>query len=156
MTGRLVKIPTSLTPLAELKMLNGVDPDDLNSNDWKTWILEEEVIYSQGPGSPAIVVPVGFMTDFASIPRPFRNWQQGSVGPQRIGAYLHDWLYSSQSSLSRKHSDQIFRDAMDLAGARWFPRNAMYYALRVGGWFAWRSNQKKLKEQGLFWRHLRA
>jgi hypothetical protein len=149
--GRLLKVPDSLTPLAELAILDGREP---TSSEWKTWVLESEAIWVEKPGSSAIQVPAKFMTDFASIPWLFRWWQTGSVGPQRVAAYFHDWLYSSQSSFSRKHSDQVFREVMKELGSKWLNYNAMYCALRVGGWMAWRSNQKKYKELGPYWRQL--
>ena len=154
--GYLLKTPSSLVPLAELKLFNGEQPTSLKGSDWKTWILESEAVW-QGD-KQVVTVPEGFMTDFASIPWLFRWWQTGGVGPQRIAAYFHDFLYSSQDSVSRRQSDVIFRQVMaDVDNDTWraaFRRNAMYYALRVGGWLAWRSGQKKFREKGADWRVL--
>lgn len=154
--GYLLSVPSSLVPLAELRLLKGVHGSDLGSSDWKTWVLESKAVW-QGE-EEVVTVPSGFMTDFASIPWLFRWWQTGGVGPQRIAAYFHDYLYSSQDSVSRRKSDQIFRQVMaDVDNDTWraaFRRNAMYYALRVGGWLAWRSGQKKFREQGAGWRVL--
>ena len=153
--GYLVKAPLSLKPMATLALLDGRKP---TKHEWKTWVLETPAVW-QSDTSWVITVPPGFMTDFASIPFMFRWWQTGSVGPQRIAAYFHDWLYSSQSDASRKESDRVFRDVMRyVAEDTWrnkFRRNAMYYALRVGGWLAWRSNQKNYREQGKDWRMLK-
>ena len=126
-------------------------------HEWKTWVLESEAIFTHEGQN--YVVPTGFMTDFASIPFFARWWQTGAVGPQRIAAYFHDWLYSEQDSLTRKHSDQIFRLVMQAASddslRNGFRRWAMYLALRVGGFMAWRSNQKSLAEKGHGWRILK-
>lgn len=152
--GYVIRPPESLTPLATLALMEGREP---TSTEWKTWVLDSEAVYFDDTHG-AIVVPECFMTDFASIPFLFRWWQTGSVGPQRFAAYFHDYLYSSQSEIGRRESDRIFRDVMgdvDLPGVRTkFRRWAMYLALRVGGWLAWRSNQKKLAEKGPNWRKL--
>lgn len=152
--GKLLKSPSILLPLAELALNNGRVP---SKNEWKTWVLEREAIWEDGEGN-RIVVPVGFMTDFASIPRAFRWWQTGSVGPQRVAAYFHDWLYSSQNEFNRKTADREFRKVMQFAGGKgvrkFVRRWLMWAALRVGGWMAWRSNQKKFRELGPDWRIL--
>lgn len=149
----LVKTPRSLAPLSALVLMDGGKPE---GHEWKTWVLEGDAVWRDG--WTVITVPEGFMTDFASIPFFARWWQTGSVGPQRIASYFHDWLYSSQSELNRRKSDQVFRDIMkEVVRDGWrfkFRRNVMYLALRIGGYPAWRSNQKKLKELGPRWRML--
>lgn len=150
--GQYLKAPSLLLPLAELALNIGRTP---TPKEWKTWVLEREAIWDDGDGI-RVVVPVGFMTDFASIPRAFRWWQTGSVGPQRVAAYFHDWLYSSQNILDRRQSDDTFRKVMQMAGGKgfFFRRWIMWGALRMGGWLAWRSNQAKLKDLGPQWRVL--
>ncbi len=147
--SKILNVPTSLTPLGELILLEGREP---TKGEWKTWVLESPAVWSDA--ARYVRVPEGFMTDFASIPFMFRWWQTGAVGPQRVAAYFHDWLYSEQSAIGRRKADQIFRDVMGDAGAGAFRRWAMYLGLRVGGWLAWRSNQKKLAKLGAGWRML--
>lgn len=155
--GYLVTVPTSLTPMAELKLLDGVAPQALRGSDWKTWVLETKAIWQDD--WQVVTVPEGFMTDFASIPWMFRWWQTGGTGPQRIAAYFHDYLYSSQNVIDRRESDSIFRQVMDDADGdgfrKAFRRWAMWAALRVGGWPAWRSGQKKYRKYGSDWRILK-
>jgi hypothetical protein len=149
--GRLLQVPKGLTPLAELALLEGRKP---TGHEWKTWVLNTHAVWRENNGE-TIRVPDGFMTDFASIPFLFRWWQTGSVGPQRVAAYFHDWLYSSQTGrFSRKDSDRIFREVMKAAGGSGSKRYAMWAALRVGGFMAWRSNQRKYKKLGPLWRQL--
>ena len=155
--GYLIALPKSLSPVAELKLLNGDDPTLLKSSDWKTWVLESEAVWVDE--SFKVVVPTGFMTDFASIPSVFRGWQTGSVGPHRIAAYFHDYLYSSTDQCTRKEADLLFKQIMDcIDNNSWrakFRRNAMWLALRLGGYFAWRSGQKSFRDLGPHWRILR-
>ena len=94
-----------------------------------------------------INVPAGFETDFASIPRIFRILIP-KLGKYNKAGVVHDWIYQNyriykvpgyQSFIfNRELADQCFRDAMrDLGVAPW-KRNLMYWAVRVGGWMAWR------------------
>jgi hypothetical protein len=143
--------------MAELKLLNGVTPSSLSSSDWKTWVLEDPAVWQDD--YDVVTVPTGFMTDFASIPWVFRWWQTGGAGPQRVAAYFHDYLYSMQTDFNRRGSDRVFREVMQYVDGdgwrKWFRRWAMWSALRVGGWLAWRSGQKKFNTLGSDWRILK-
>ncbi len=99
-----------------------------------------------------IRVPKGFVTDFASIPRPLRIFIP-KLGLWNKAAVLHDWVYQVGEfyawqliagnwfyvpTISREDADLLFLDAMtDLKVKRW-KRNIMYYFVRTWGWLAWR------------------
>lgn len=83
------------------------------------------------------VVPAGFVSDCASIPRllwgvignPFDSrWRRQSV--------LHDYLYAEQP-VPRKAADLMFRDALLSGGLRPAKAWVMYIGVRIGGWLAW-------------------
>ncbi len=82
-----------------------------------------------------LVVPKGFLTDFASLPW-FCWWLR--VKDSRP-AIVHDFLYSKKGGCSRFLADVLFREAMKAAGAPLWKRLIIYYGLRVGGWWAWRT-----------------
>ena len=85
-----------------------------------------------------IVVPVGFDTDFASVPRllwPLLPPQ----GRHSKAAVVHDWLYRHRVA-SRGISDRIFYDAMIDSGVKRWRAYLMWLGLRVGGWVAWKRN----------------
>lgn len=85
-------------------------------------------------GSFSLTVPVGFVTDFASIPTLLQLWLPFD-GPWAEAAVFHDWLYS-RGRCSRFLADAIFREAMDAMGVPWLKRTLMYYAVRIfGAWF---------------------
>lgn len=87
-----------------------------------------------------IVIPPGFITDLASIPRIF----QGLVpvnGHHRRPAVLHDYLYVVQDR-SRLDADRLFLQAMAAIGTRWTQRQIMYRAVRLGGGAAWRRGSR--------------
>lgn len=91
-----------------------------------------------------IVVPKGFITDFASVPFPASMFIPKS-GLYNQAAVLHDFLYQKKIR-SRKESDQIFLEAMKVLGVNVFKRNIMYRAVRAFGWVAWRKDNDKKSE----------
>ena len=102
-----------------------------------------------------ISVPVGFVTDGASVPRIFWNIFS-PFGVYFPAALIHDFLYSKSSNqqhegLTRKQSDQIFLGAMQELGVGWLTRRTIYRAVRLGGWASFKKkptdmNQSKIKE----------
>ena len=83
-----------------------------------------------------IIVPAGFRTDLASVPRVFRSIIP-QLGRQNLPAVLHDYLYVTHTFGSRARCDELFLKALAWAGVGWVKRNAMYAAVRVGGWAPW-------------------
>lgn len=81
-----------------------------------------------------IVVPKGFVTDGASVPRFFWN-VLGPLGPYFDAAVLHDFLYSPiNATHTREQADLIFLEAMQLTGVGWITRNLVFTAVRACGW----------------------
>jgi len=116
--------------------------------DGRTWVTRKEFGYDvgeEGSGN-SIDVPIGFMTDFASIPRLLwiilPTW-----GKYGNAAVIHDYCYWDQSR-SREESDRIFREAMEVLEVPAFTISLMYYAVKFFGHWAWEGN-KRLKEMGL-------
>lgn len=155
-TGKIIALAPSLVPLGDMKISLGEQP---TMSEYKSWYLTGEAVwYDKELG--VIRVPKGFITDFASIPAAFRWWQTGGVGPQRIAAYFHDYMYSEQL-YSRKHADRVFRSVMEatkpvggkLRNLRsWARRWIMWGALRGFGVLAWIGNGKNLEKLGTGWR----
>lgn len=98
-----------------------------------------------------MVVPTGFETDFNSVPRGLWNilppWEYPEAG------VVHDYLYKfpevftgdSTRTLNRGECDDIHRRILDLTGASFFKRQAMWAGIRAGGWKPWgryRSNSQ--------------
>ena len=88
-----------------------------------------------------ITVSAGFITDFASVPRPFWNlippW-----GKHGKAAILHDWLYYKPDGRTRAFCDRILLEALHALGVRWLRRRIMYRAVRLCGWAAWRKHRR--------------
>jgi hypothetical protein len=110
-------------------------------SDGGTWVLIKPFGYDVGEEGSAdkIDVAVGFMTDFASIPRPF--W---AILPRwgRYGnaAVLHDWLYWTQQR-PRPAADKIMLEAMTVLTVPAWEKYPIYWSVRAFGWFSWKRNQ---------------
>jgi hypothetical protein len=81
------------------------------------------------------VVPIGYSSDFASIPRIFRPIINNDDQHIRRAAVLHDYLYETKT-VSRAEADKLMYDGMLSVGASRIKALAVYTALRLGGW-AW-------------------
>ena len=62
------------------------------------------------------IVPAGFITDFASIPRLFWTVVGHPAGKYAQAAVLHDYLYRT-NSVSRAKADSLFRRSNDCFGS---------------------------------------
>ena len=96
-------------------------------------------------GKPEIInVPHGFVHDLASIHRLLRLLIPIN-GRHRGAATVHDWLYRNKGRtknvrLTRKQCDQVFLEAMIVAGVSAWKRQSMYRGVRAFGWIAWRKH----------------
>ena len=93
-----------------------------------------------------IVVPIGFITDFASIPRA-ALWYVDDDDPVILFAsVIHDYLYTRRGDLglgtrvtfTREDADRVLREAMLLCGARRAQAWVVYSAVRLGGGSHWK------------------
>jgi len=100
--------------------------------------------YRVGATRHEIVVPEGFVTDYASIPAgPFRALFERQ-GRYSRAALVHDYLYWSQSC-SRAQADNLFMIAMTELGVRERERGPIYQAVRLGGESAWNENTREYR-----------
>jgi hypothetical protein len=107
--------------------------------DGDHWFLTEDLTYEVLNTGIEITVKRGFVTDFASVPRPFWSllptW--GKHGPPAV---VHDFLYWDQRC-TREQADRIMMLAMTESHVGWFRTRLIHAALRIGGAFAWSSNR---------------
>lgn len=101
-------------------------------------------VYVAGDGT-RYVIPRGFETDGASVPRPLW-WLYPPFGEDyQNAAVLHDYLYanaeqfpgSDRGHLSRGEADALFLEAMKALGYRESGRRMIHAAVRAGGWATW-------------------
>jgi hypothetical protein len=103
------------------------------------WIVAEDMIWTIGNTSDTIVVPRGFVTDFASIPQGLWSLGLSPHGKYSRAAVIHDYLYWSQTC-TRSQADRLLVIAMKESNVGWFDENSIYTGVDLGGGSAWRSN----------------
>ena len=91
-----------------------------------------------------ITVPPGFISDGASIPRPFWNILR-PWGKHARAAVLHDWLYFT-GEFPKETADWIFLVVMEAIGVTWWKRRTMYRAVICFGQGAWDGYRKSTIE----------
>lgn len=98
------------------------------------WTLNNDLLlYIDGPYY--VIVPEGFDTDFASVPRLLwtiiPKW--GTYGK---AAVVHDFMYRHKQ-LPRDKADLIFHDCMIYNGVPAWKAKLMYLAVRAFGGFSY-------------------
>lgn len=115
------------------KFLTTLDVELLNDeqNEGRgSWKLKNPFIYDSDIAG-LIVVPEGFVTDFASVPRvPVAFWLTGDTAHD--AAVVHDYLYTT-GQVKRATADAVLMEAMTVTGIPAWRRYAMYYAVRAFG-----------------------
>jgi len=96
------------------------------------WKLLTPLWYESSHLGRIIVVPEGFVTDFATVPRflPISWWLAGDTA--HAAATVHDYLYTTQAA-SKNDADRVFYEAMALNGEPAWRRWLMWQAVRVFG-----------------------
>lgn len=95
------------------------------------WQLLQPLVFRAEEGASPYVVPAGFVTDFASVPRwPLAYLVAGDKAHE--AATLHDWLYTKRL-VTREAADRLFRSAILAMGHSQLLAAAMHAAVRVGG-----------------------
>ena len=100
----------------------------------------------QTPSYKRVDVPVGFVTDFASIPRVFFSMLRPD-GNYTFAAIVHDFLYWSQDR-SRDEADDIFRLSMQDLSIPSITIEAIYMGVRRFGESAWNVNAEEKRAGG--------
>jgi len=110
------------------------------ANLWKT---QSELVYFVGceDSDWKIVVPIGFVTDLASIPWPISSLLPKS-GRYNSASVLHDFI-CREGVYDRKMCDYIMLEAMEVLKVSWIKRHAIYRGLRMFGWIHTLMTRKK-------------
>ena len=116
-------------------------------SDSKAFMLMKDMTYTIGDVDQTIVVPEGFVTDFASVPKAL--WSLGLSPHEKFSraAIIHDYLYWSQVC-TRAQADNIMLLAMERSGVSKKTQFTMFQGVNMGGVSAWEEN-KADRESGL-------
>jgi hypothetical protein len=108
--------------------------------------LVEPLIYESSYLDTIIIVPKGFESDGASVPRiPIVYEMFGNRAHHE--AVVHDYLYRIDSNpvAPRGVADLIFIEAMKARGKSCFVRSAMYAGVKAAGWTAY--HKRKVEDK---------
>lgn len=113
--------------------------------DGEFWVLGNDLVFTVRDTGQKIIVPRGFVTDFASVPRIFWTFFP-KHGEYTRAAIVHDYLYWQQQC-SREQADELFDIVMEDSDVDSTSRFTIYAAVRVWGDSSWQENAE-LREQG--------
>jgi len=96
------------------------------------WILLEDMEFNTSRG--LFVVPAGFITDMASVPRALTWLVPPTKSEIAEASVLHDWFYSKNSiQVTRAFADRCLKEIMISRGATRKLGNIAYSGVRIGG-----------------------
>jgi Protein of unknown function (DUF1353) len=107
------------------------------------YFLTKPITWTPNPdqhGYQPVTVPVGFVTDLASIPRLFWSSLRPD-GEYTYPAIVHDYLYWTQTR-PKDTADMIFKFGMQDFDINWPTIVAIYEAVHLGGGPSWKHNQE--------------
>jgi hypothetical protein len=107
--------------------------------DNKFWVTLEPIQYEVGSTSDQIVIPAGFVTDFASIPQPLWSLGLSPHGQYSRAALIHDFLYWTQPCI-REQADRLLVIAMKESMVSPFDEFLIYQGVNLGGSAPWSEN----------------
>lgn len=96
-------------------------------------VLTSSLVYESDVLAARVVVPSGFPTDYASVPRVPGVFEVfgGDIGDDPA-AVVHDYLYSN-GLYPRATCDAVFREALRACGVPAWKAYVMWLGVRVGG-----------------------
>jgi hypothetical protein len=115
---------------------------------WWLWWLPRRRVHTViapfrwcGPYSDPVCyeVPIGFRSDFASVPflvRVILGPTNGLESDYGRSAVIHDYLYQTGAT-TRAKADGVFYSAMLCEDVLWPTRVTMWAAVRCFGWAPW-------------------
>jgi hypothetical protein len=102
--------------------------------------LLSPLVYESDLLGVAIIVPAGFVTDMASVPKLPLTWLLAG-GTANEAAVIHDWSYTvhavGRKPITRRQADALFREAIAASEDTTAPSWLMWLAVRLGGSGAW-------------------
>jgi hypothetical protein len=102
--------------------------------------LVEEFDFASDTLERIVRIPVGFVTDFASIPPPFcAIWPP--TGPYGKAAVVHDMLYQHPECLTPRvtwmQANRTLLEGMSALRVGLVTRYAIFWGVCLGGWVTW-------------------
>ena len=134
--------PKSVAEVAVYSDFHGADYHYLHNSI--AWVPEAK----HSTTLETVRLPIGFVTDFASVPRPF--WAiLPPTGLYTQAAIIHDYMYwiQDERGWSRSDADSVLSFCMSDMDVGTFAHNTIILAVKSLGRRAW-SNNKRAKDNG--------
>ena len=98
------------------------------------WKLLEPFPYKSDILGSTVIVPDGYVTDLASVPRIMRWLVPVANAKNRRAAVVHDWLCSKKvqkkMGISQRKADEVFREALKASEVGFIGRWGMWMPVR--------------------------
>jgi hypothetical protein len=122
-----------------------VTPLDTRQIDDRHWELLADLRYQSAVYPSMLVIPRGFVTDYASVPRaPLTYLLFGGRG--NAAAVVHDFLYQLHiRDVDKATADNVFREALTVLGYNGATCWTMYKAVDLFGAKAFASGPSRYK-----------
>ena len=106
----------------------------IGKNKWRVYKSFEYHVGTY-PSKTIIYVPVGFVTDFASIPRIF--WPFISpIDDHGKAAVIHDYIYTIRYD-KKSVCDKIYLEALIVLKVSRWKQVLLYNGVKYLGWYRW-------------------
>lgn len=109
---------------------------DATNSGRGTWRLTAPLTYQSDVARQVFIVPTGFETDFASVPRTPVAFLLTADSAHAASA-VHDFLYTVPHPVSRDVADAVLREASIASGVPTWRAWLMWAGVRVGGDAHW-------------------
>lgn len=115
------------------KFLSELNVHQVDSDNGGKWELTTPFVYYSETTNDTYTVPIGFVTDFASVPRiPGAYYLAGNTAHK--AAVVHDFLCRTKL-VSRLMADEVFLEAMKDQQVPAWRRWLMFLGVRIGSLF---------------------
>ena len=126
------QLQDGLVVYVALRRVDG--PGALNPQGVQRYALNEDYAYFYEETCEVILVPEGFLSDFASIPPAARALFNPANYPE--SSLVHDWLYAVGSpgdSDAREKADKVFHAMLRESGIPLVEARTLFESVRAGG-----------------------
>lgn len=121
---------------AFLTELETENVDDLDAEGRGFWRIIAPFEYQSDLLGRTITVEVGFLTDYASVPRlPVTYMLFGDTSHK--SAVIHDWLYHHHEVCDEQTANKVLFEAMTVEGIPAWRRWGIYLGVKIGGESGW-------------------
>lgn len=129
--------------IIEYRQINDLVTRRYRKGRGKKFFIEKQFtfVFSYSGKTYMVDVPVGFGTDFESIPSAVPRWIADPWDYPEEGA-AHDYLYFT-GRFPKYISDLVYRAALEYSGASYYQRQKRYLAVKMFGWKAWNKHRKR-------------